>query len=98
MQVVVQYVALPYVSLTRRSPFSIERIENRGAVRRHGYSIPYVSLHGITTAQWIYVLLRTRDRLAYAGRGTVRSYTLRVIGTQIPELSVLRIEPLRMQR
>jgi hypothetical protein len=38
------------------------------------------------------------DRLAYAGRGTVRSYALRVIGTQILELSILRIEPLRTQR
>ncbi len=43
MHVVVQYVAIPYVSLEHAD-------RNRGAVRRDvdtGYSIPYVTLHGI---------------------------------------------------
>jgi hypothetical protein len=63
MQIVVQYGAIPYVSLTRRSPFSVERIGaqyvdiDTGTIRYPTYRY---MVYGITTAHWIYVLLRTR--------------------------------------
>jgi hypothetical protein len=62
-------------------------------------SIPYVALgyHDCAVDLRI-VTYKGIDLLPTAARGTVRSYTLRVIGIQILELSVQRIEPLRTQR